>query len=260
MKRRRYRIPLALGYEVGRDLIQGKRRSLMLDSTRLIQSLTPPVQVSGHEHIPPVGLLLVTANHWQRPGLWIGWAGALIGDALSRKRGSDSPIHWLVVDAWRTGYGTDRPFEVPGTRWIFRRVAHMYGMTTMGGPRESRLGQARALRAWSRGIEGSSVALGLFPEGETGANGPPGPALPGVAHLISHVARRQVPVLPVAVWEEGATLRGRFGPLWYPPPDDRGEHGALDVEVMQRINVLLPEHLRRSPGSPMQPFGGRGDT
>lgn len=249
----RYSVPIPLRVAVGRSLLGGRRRSLAADCAALVGGLAARPAVDGLEHIPATGPVALALNHWQRPGLWIGWLGAVVTDAVARVRRADPPVAWLVVDAWRIRRFGGRPRELPATRWAFARVASMWGMTTIPGPDAPVGARARAVRSWLEGTEtGDGPALGFFPEGETGTSGPPGEPVRGTDHLLGVLRRRDTALVPVAVWEDGGRLFARFGA---PVARDGQGPGTRASELMARIDGLLPSAARQPPARGLPPRG-----
>jgi hypothetical protein len=187
-----------------------ERRSFAADCAAMIAALPSPPIVRGLEHVPRAGPLAVVSNHYQRPELWIGWAGALLANSVGRVRSGDPPLHLLVVDGWpATALG--RTFALPGSRWVFTRVARAWSMVPIPLDPSNHAGRARALRDLAaHALAGRAVAL--FPEGERGRAGEPAEALPGAGRWLRLQIRAGVVVVPAAVAETGGTLAVAFGP------------------------------------------------
>ena len=203
-----WRLPYRQLLELALGLPGGQPRSLRGDVAAMVKQLPLPPLVQGLAHLPAHGPLVLAANHYERPGLWIGWAGATITWAAGQVRCEDPPVHWLVAADLRTA---NRGGAVPGTRWLFRRVAHTWGMVPLAQEPEAIASRAQAMRRLSSVLDDGEV-VGLFPEGSAGRAGLPGSALPGAQSWLRRLALRGVPVVPVAVRECGATLGVAFGP------------------------------------------------
>lgn len=239
-----YPLPWPIAPGLGRDVIRGRPRRLAPDCAAMVARMTPAPAVSGHEHIPRAGPFALVANHYEGPGLWIGWAAALLTDAVARVRPAAVPVHWLVIGAMdrRRVRGVKR--LVPGTAWFFGRVAHTWGMVAV--PRADAPAAARAaalrrlVRLASPPPAGAGEPVGLFPEGEGDGFDGLRPALPGTGALLVLLCRRGLPVLPAGVWAADGRLHAAFGP----PFHAAGGDAAVRAEVMARIGALLPARLR----------------
>jgi 1-acyl-sn-glycerol-3-phosphate acyltransferase len=81
----------------------------------------------------------------------------------------------------------------------------------------------------------SGVAVGIFPQGTRNAGD--AAALDGAAFLAQ---RAEVPLQPVALWQDRGRLRVRFGEPLYPKDKSKGEMSALTQTLMTRISAMLP--------------------
>ena len=259
------RLPLANLLGLSRAIVRGERRSLRADSTAMVRHLRGAWQAEGLEHLPPSGPVCLVVNHWQRPGLWIGWGGALLGFLVGQRRPAlDPPVHWLVLAELRP-WLLGAEWHLPFADLVLRRVAHAWQMAPLSVEPGATASRAHALRHLLRLCAQGRVA-GFFPEGHRGTAGPPGSALPGAGRFLATLARRGVAVVPAALWEEDGLLRVRIGPslphrtLSPARPDSCPEGGgdaafrpsvtdghwdtAVGRAVMDAIAALLPPHLR----------------
>lgn len=234
-----YRLPVTALVQLSLSICFGRpRRSLGSDAMWLVATRQPRPLLTGLDLLGTSGALLV-ANHYQRPGLWIGWAGALIAAALyARQPAVDPPLRILVTN---TQYVTWRGKQhaVPFSRWFLRRVAALWGLIPLPAAPADMQGRGLALRMSLRCLKAREVVL-LFPEGEAGSAAELSDALPGTGTFVA-LASRHAPILPVAFWEEGATLRGQVGP----PITEQlaaldGHDAAIRHAVMAAIGALLP--------------------
>jgi SAM-dependent methyltransferase len=201
----RPRFPPRLLLGLSRALITGGTRSFADDSAALEAALPRCPSVEGGAHLPPRGGVVLVANHYQRRGLWIGWAGAAITGAVRRRRSGDPPVRWTVVEDWRIGGRV-----LPGTGWVFRGIARAWSMVPMPTGRGDVRGRAAALRKLEALVRAGEV-VGVFPEGAGGRAGVPGEALPGVGRWLRRQAESGARVVPVAVAERDGTLAVRLG-------------------------------------------------
>lgn len=245
--------PLGLLADIGSSMLRLQRRSLAADSAALIAATSPRPRCDGLEHIPSTGPLLLVANHYQRPGLWIGYAGALIADAVWQVRQEE--VRMMVIDrvAWtRDG----RPASLPGSRWIFRRIAAVWDMTAMPVGADERQARGAAVRRLVASVAPPPRGRGrvgvLFPEGDSGHHRFLSPALPGVGSLLLLLCTSGVRLAPVGIGEEGGRVVARIGKPFVVAAErrvgtrrDREEDDRrAREEVMARIAALLPPALR----------------
>jgi 1-acyl-sn-glycerol-3-phosphate acyltransferase len=210
------------------------RRSLALDSTRLLNMHVPRPVITGQQHFPTEGAFILVANHYQRPGLWIGWVGALLAEAVCRQRGGDPPLR-IVVTATQQVKLAGRALTIPLSGWFLSRVAEFWGMIRMPSAVSQVNQRAAALRRVIGALKNGEPVL-VFPEGEEGSAHGLTQALPGTGAFLAMVSR-YAPLIPVGFWEDGAVLRGCVGPPFELSSRDDGENRR---EVMRQIAALIP--------------------
>jgi hypothetical protein len=256
---RHYRLPRRVMLSMGPDLALGRRRSFADDCAAMVGQMRPAPVVDGLEHIPSAGPFMLLANHYEGPGLWIGWSAALLTDAVARVRPAPVPVHWLVIGAMDRGRVRGVKRWAPSTDWVFGRVAHAWSMVALPRPDAPPAARATALRRLVHLVapppDGRGEPAGLFPEGEGDGFAGLRPAAPGSGRLLALLARRGVPALPAAVWAEEGRLHARFGPAWRA---DDGDDAALRAEAMHRIAALLPASMRGCYASDHAVSGGGG--
>lgn len=220
--------PWDLFFRLSRDMVRG-RHCLAADAAEMTRRLRPAPLVRDVANIPLTGPLILAANHYQRRGLWIAWPGAVITDAVARRRDSPVGVHWLVTGGLRWMQWAGRGSEVPGTRRLFAAVGRTTGMTVL--PLSGSAARGLALRSWLQAARGGEV-VGIFPEGLSGRS----EALRRPEAGFGRVMRlaRDIPVLPVGIWAEDA-LCVRFGVPFVARGGD---------DVMYAIAELLPASQR----------------
>lgn len=213
----------------------------------MVARIQPPPRVTGARTIPAAPFVLV-ANHFEGPGLWIGWTAALLTHAYARiqreqRTANPAPLHWLVlaemdrtrVDGWKK--------LIPGTSWAFRRVALVWGLVPLPRPEAPAARRATALRRLIRLASppprGAGEPVAFFPEGEGDGLAGLRAAPAAAGDLLALLGRQGVPAVPAAVWLAEGRLTARIGPAWLPVAG--GEAGA--TEAMTRIGVLLPRAM-----------------
>lgn len=247
------RVGLPLSLEAVWAALVGRPRSLARDAKRIAALLDPPPRVENLHLIPPHDPFLLVANHFQVPGLWIGWTVATITSAVAGVRGPEGrELHWAILSGWPL-------FEVAG-RWVpnpiasvlFPRASRVWGMISISARPADVAGRARsAMRILSclgcrkEPDRARPEPVGIFPEGKaTVALEAP---RRGVGALLHRVSNCGVPLLPVGVYQDEGRLVIRFGEPFHlkDGPSDEGE--GLDAwagrQVMIAIGRLLPERL-----------------
>jgi 1-acyl-sn-glycerol-3-phosphate acyltransferase len=234
-------------------VVRGRPASCSADMARLLAAAPRPPRVEGVEHIPPAGPLLVTHNHYCRPGLGAWWSTSLVFTAVARRRGAD-PV-WLVASEWYYLDPLRSATVTPLTRWTFGRAAGVWRFLPMP-PDERELARRAAAvrrvlqetrRIFAAGGTSPSGggALGIAPEGrgEDVLVEPP----TGAGRFLLRLAAA-APVLPVGIYEEDSALVARFGPAYRLTPfsdeDKRAEDQRITTEVMTAIAALLPASAR----------------
>lgn len=235
-----YRLPRRVMFELGPDAFLGRRRSFSDDCAAVVRQMWPRPVVHDLACIPATGPFLLVANHFEGPGLWIGWTAALLTRAVARVRPGTTPVHWLVTAGMdrRRVDGIKR--FAPLTSWFFGRIAGAWEMVALPRVDASPAARAAALRSLVRLATPPPAGLGhpagLFPEGEGDGFAGLRPSRPGSGAFVALMARRGVPALPAAAWSQDGRLHVRFGPPWYVAGTD-AEAGAA---VMASIGALLP--------------------
>jgi len=220
-------------------LLLGWRRSFARDGARLMKVNPFPRRVHGLENVPREGTFVAVMNHYDRDGLH-PYHCAMMVNALVQARRPGDEIRWAFTSELlgrRIG-----PFPIPLSliRWVFRRIAKVYGFVVMPRREELVLGRAAAMRSLLRVLDEAPVGITPEARGSGRLVEPPR----GSGLFLLALARRGVPFLPVAVWEEGTTLVFRFGPpfrLSVPEGLPREQADRLVRErVMTAIGLLLP--------------------
>ncbi|MEP7288665.1 MAG: lysophospholipid acyltransferase family protein [Chloroflexota bacterium] len=215
------------------------KRSFYVDANYLLNSHTPRPLLTGIENLPRDGAFLIVANHHHRAGLWIGWIGAMLVEAIYASRPVQFPLRIVVTDAQRFKFrGTARVFPI--SSWFLKRVAMLWGMIPIPGESDAdnTTGRAAALKHVLSLLRNGEPVL-FFPEGDRGTAYGLVEALPGTGSFIALAARR-APIIPVAFWEDGDQLRGHIAP---PITLTSSDDAAVRQEVMVRIGRMLPPSM-----------------
>ncbi len=244
-QRTRYRLPRRWFLEMGRAILFKQQRPIYEDAALMMKHLPMPPCVNGAEYIPESGSFIVVCNHYQRLGLWIGWSGAMLIDAIARRR--TMTIRVVTTDRAHIGQVT-----IPGTRWLFARVATVWNLilVTPSGLHKNNQHYTllRMLRSLQRADYNPTCVI-MMPEGDEGDTRGLKSALPGSGRAIYALTKRGIPLVPAVVREENGRLHVAFGE---PFTLERGltdrTRQELDVwareQVMGYIADLLPSTLR----------------
>lgn len=231
-----YPFPWQEFLSLSRDLVSDRRRDLGRDATSMWARASAIPIVEGESNIPAHGRVLIAANHYQRRGLWIAWAGALITQAVAHRRNGVAPC-WLVTGELRLLQWRNTGPCVPGTRRLFRRVAKVYDMEAV--PPCDSTASALAIRRWLDRA-GRGHALGLFPEGVLGRSTGLRQPQAGVDRLLRRLRALDVPLVPIGIFESQGHLMVRFGRLQILDGSATG--------LMQAIAAQLPAEMRGQYG------------
>lgn len=244
--RRRYPLPPQVIIPLVADLLRQKRRDFRQDARLCVSKLRPPLEVAGEGNIPLQGPYLLTVNHYSSPTFHAGWV-ALATSALI-----PDPVHWVITAAWTSPNPFYTCIITPLSRWLFRRVAQVYGFTNMP-PMPPRPGEeaerAKAvLQVLSAAHKFPAVIIGLAPEGRDSPGGVLACPPPGAGRFMVQLAKIGFSILPAGIFESDGTLCLRFGPVYLLPAVRGLNPEALDRlaagQVMRKIASLLPEHLQ----------------
>lgn len=221
-------------------------RSFADDARTLVKSLRPPLRLMGRVNVPAEGPCLLTVNHYHRPGFRAWWIPLAIGSVVPAE------IHWVMTAAWTfRARPALKPFT-PLTRWLFWRVARVYGFTNMPpmppSPSET-ADRARAVRrVLSLARNTPRPLIGLAPEGGDSADGRLALPASGVGRFAIQLARMGLGIVPIGAFESGGEFCLHFGPRYClnlpgGPSSDELDLRARGI-LMRHIAAQLPSHLR----------------
>jgi len=200
--------------------------------------------VLGAENVPETGSFVVVMSHYSRRGLRPYHCAMAVSVALATRRPHGPEARWAFTSEYRGRRVGPVPIPLWSIRWLFRRVAKVYGFVVIPRREDLVMARAAALRSLARRID--RVPVGLTPEGLEGSGRLVEPP-PGNGLFIASLVERGAPMLPVGVWEEGDTLCIRFGeprPLSLARGVTRDEQDRFArTEIMVAIGQLLPASL-----------------
>jgi 1-acyl-sn-glycerol-3-phosphate acyltransferase len=241
-RRPEYRVPLPTLISISVSVLLGRRRSFVRDAISTMRANhNRPRRVEGIDNVPRQGPFIVVMNHLSRRGLRPFTCGMALAEAVASVRPNAAEIHWAFTSEYvdlRIG-----PVTIPVRllRWIFGRVARIYGLVTIARREPLVMGRATALRQLARLV--AHEPIGLTPEGLE-SNGVLIRPQPGTGLFLASVEGHRAPLLPVGLSEDGDTLVVRIGAPFridLPRGVGRGEQDRLaSDQVMLAIGRLLP--------------------
>lgn len=241
MMRSTHPVPWRLVIELVRDVVLRRRRSFRQDALYCVANRYPPLQVYGEQYIPSQGPCLITFNHYFRPGFKAWWLALGIGSLIPVE------MFWILAGAWTYPDFLRRNLLTPASQVLFRRLAGVYGFTTMPPipPRpqdvEARASAVRRVLAYARHMD--KPVIGLAPEGMDSPVGELGKPPPGAGRFIQQLTRIGLMLVPVGAFEEGDVVCLRFGPSYRLEvaddlsPQKRDQYAS--ALVMDRIRELI---------------------
>ncbi len=163
------------------------------------------LRVTGLEHVPKTGGLVVACNHES------SWDPPIVGVAIKRE------LEFM---------GKKELFQKPFTRAILRGL-RVFPVDRSGA-------DIGAIKEALRRLNDDRV-IGVFVQGTRNAGD--AAALDGAAYLAQ---RAGTPLLPAAIWREGRSFRVAFGPPLEASGRSRSDAAELTALVMSEIKALLP--------------------
>lgn len=221
-------------------VLQGRRRSFHRDAEAMAAKVQPPIR---YIDAPPAGDLqpcIVTINHYHRPGFSAWWLVIAISKIIQPE------IHWVVTAAWRFENHPGAAMVESASRWLLRRIARVYGFTTLppAPPHPADIPeQARAIRWLMHYVETAPFPLvGFAPEGgDFAGEGELALPPPGAGRLVKRLADFGLPILPAGIYEHEGALWARFGTPYRLAPPPGLEREALDDWVRGRVMEPIAE-------------------
>jgi 1-acyl-sn-glycerol-3-phosphate acyltransferase len=180
------------------------------------------LRITGKEHVPGGGPLLICSNH-------ISWIDPLLlGSVLPVKL----KVHFMAKEE------------------LFHNRFFAFILKKIGAfPVNRAVGDYAAIKKAYQLLQEGKV-LFLFPEGSRSMNGQLQKAKDGAALI---AGRRPVPILPAAVigpYRIGRPLQVKFGPTFTLPDfefagrqEKKAMLGKMSALIMEKIRDLLPVHM-----------------
>ena len=241
-----YSYPRRLFVRVARDIVLSRHRDFHRDAKVCVEHLHPLLQVLGKGNIPQQGPCVFTVNHYHRPGFGAEWLTLAIAAQVPVR------MHWIMTGEFTYPGKWYAPLAELGSRMLLKRLAHMYGFTTMPPmPPRSKDVEARAaaVRAVLGYVRRTKVpVLGLAPEGHDPPKGVLTCPAAGVGRFALLLARDGLTFIPVGAYEAAGRFHLHFGEGYElmvsdELPADQKDDRAARI-LMEKIACLLPSHLR----------------
>jgi hypothetical protein len=222
-----------------------RKRSFRGDALRCLAGGQPKIQITGKENIPSSGPALLVFNHYSRSGFQAYWIALAVGATVPVE------MHWTMTAAWTSVGSFKSKVLAEVSRWLFPRLARVYGFTAMPPmpPRPYQAeARARAVRQALAVARQQPTVLALAPEGRDIPGGKLGRPPAGSGRFLILLSRLGYPVYPLGVYEADGCLCLNFGPasdLETPTGLSKEESdGCASGAVMHLIANLVPEELR----------------
>ena len=220
-----------------------QKRSFRLDSQRLCARVAPAIVYSGLENLPAHGPLLLTTNHYARPGFNTAWMALGISAALPVE------VAWIMANEWMFE-GSPFAFLLrPAMRFVLKSFTLTYQflpMPTMVPGIATPQQRSAGVRCVIERLRAHpDTVLGLAPEGMDSPEGGLGMPPSGVGRFVHYLDGLGLPILPIGVSELDGALHVRFGQSYSLPAVAYSSHAEEDLAireiVMEHIRRLLPE-------------------
>jgi 1-acyl-sn-glycerol-3-phosphate acyltransferase len=216
-----------------------RHRSFRSDSVNLSAKMSPPIRYIGLEHLPAHGPLLLTANHYSRPGFNTAWIAIGITSALP------VDVAWVMSNEWLFE-GNRFAFVLrPAMRFVLKSLTLTYQFLSMPtmvpGYSTSQQRSAGVRQAIERLRAHPDLVLGLTPEGMDVPGGSLGLPPAGAGRFIQYLHQMGLPIFPVGVCEKDDCLCIHFGSPYSLDLPSLSANGELDLAIRQ----LVMEHIRQ---------------
>lgn len=240
----RLHFPPFLVLQIIISFILKRERNFLNDAWAAVQTNQDHIIYQGLHHIPENGPLFVILNHYTSPQVSVIWAALAISAHLPA-----NPI-WLMTSAWTKREPGWDALRTRLTRFLFARLAHIYGFITtppMPPIPEETAERAISIRRLLQILRRNPQAILCFaPEGQDFPGGVLGQPPPGTGRLVRQITKTQKRILPVGVYQHDENLVVRFGQVFSLRIDQQDENDDKLVTdaLMQSIAALLPAHLQ----------------
>lgn len=244
-----YVMPRRILFGVLWAFLMRRQRDIWKDTQSANSTLQRPPIVRGMRNVPDEGPIVFLLNHYERKDkVWVGWGAIGLTSALARERDTAKlrGMHWVMTDTWADCYLGPIHLNPTYLGWILKGFGDVYGITRMPAHdlpnhKDQRGRSASALREiFGRLDRGECVAFHPEAGGFENLIVPP----EGAGRLLTTIGRRDVPMIPVGVFEEDDRLILNIGPA-FASGAFRGKDDADAAGVaMHAIAQLVPTRTR----------------
>jgi 1-acyl-sn-glycerol-3-phosphate acyltransferase len=235
------------------EIARGTRTTLHPLAAGAHQILYPQPQILGAEKIPADNPFLLIFNHYSTARLAAWWGPLVALDVIaSRRTRAPHELQFVMAQEWMYATRFGRAVKQPLTKWLFARIARVYGIVTVAPVADGGYTRGQAVVGVRRALELTRTEppalLALAPEGQSGPNAALCEPPPGAGIFLLLLTREQIPLLPLSIYETNNALTLRFGEpfiLRDPRATTRAERDrAAAARVMGALADLLPDAMR----------------
>jgi hypothetical protein len=197
--------------------------------------------------------LVVTFNHYFRPGFDAWWLGFVLASIIP------SDLKLVITSAHTFPEHSLRArVQTPLSRFYLRKLAQVYDFMTMP-PMPPRASESQdrslAVRHLVEFVRNTpKPVIGFAPEGGDTPDGRLRQPYPGVGRLMGLLGRMGLAFQPVGIYEEEGALCLHFGQPYMLEPEFRATTHDCDMQtatrVMQAISACLPERFWMNSHNP----------
>lgn len=232
--------PWKIGLALLWDAIWQNPRSFRCDALESVKTITPPPRILQPQNIPSSVPALLVMNHYSSSGFGAWWIALGISAQIQEE------VHWMMTSGWNHA-GIINPL----TRWLFPRVAHVYGFTVTPSmppnPMETDA-RAKAVRDVVRIAKETKKIIAVAPEGRDCPGGILGSPPAGVGRFLYQLSKFRERIYPIGVYEVENVLCFHFGSpfsldILVPSNPVERDHIVSRI-IMEAIAVLLPTEMR----------------
>jgi hypothetical protein len=242
----KYSYPTGLFVSALWDFLLLRRRDMRHDAIVCIENMEAELRVLGKENIPQQGSCVLTINHYYRPGFGAQWLALATTAVVSLK------MRWVVTGELMCQGKWYRPVAAPASRIFLKRLAELYGLTTMPPmpprPRDvvARAASVRKILEYVK--QTKDPVLGISPEGYNPPSGVLSRPATGLGRFGLLLAKAGLRFIPVGGYEADGVFHLHFGKPY--ELSVRSDLSAAERDeramriVMENIARVLPLHLR----------------
>lgn len=235
------------------EIARGTRTSLHPLAARAHHILYPPPQILDAEQIPTDTPFVLVFNHYSTARLAAWWGPLVALDVIhARRTRAPRELQFVMAQEWIYTTRFGRAVKQPFTKWLFDRIARVYGLVTVAPVADGAYTRGQAVVGVRHALELTRreppALLALAPEGQSGPNATLCEPPPGAGIFLLLLTREKIPLVPLGICETDNALTLRFGE----PFLLRASRAAVRAErdraaatcVMQTLAALVPPEIR----------------